>query len=240
MKPVAILTLVAVCALAGTVLLFVEVQDLRDQLAYTRADTRPTTTYDHLALEARLERVENRLAQLAAPTAEPEVYDVARLGAATDDAPAAARPGTDSVDLARPDAALPDSDDEAFRARVQRAQELNRIERRRQDLVDLVDRLANDRRIGPLNDKQKAAVAEVILAVRETMPETIRGIMRKPENRNLPREERFTLVRTEFERVRTETAQKLEEATIPAADAAVIAQEALDFGPGMGRRRPER
>lgn len=239
MKPMAILTLVAVCALAGTVLLYVEVQDLHDQLAYVRADTGPkTVTVDHLALEARLERVENRLTQLAA--AGTETADAARVDVADDGAPATARAGTDALDVARPDAARPAADDEAFRERVQRAQELNRIARRRQDLDDLVDRLARDRRIGPLTDKQKEAVAEVVLAVRETLPETIRSIMRKPENRTLTREERFTLVRTEFERVRNDTAQKLEEATIPAADAVVIAQEALDFGPGMGRRRPER
>ena len=231
MKPITILALVATTALGGVVFLFFEVQDLRDQLAFSRAGTAPkTAVYDHLSTETRLDRLEERFANLSGPDVRAEAPRDTRT--VESEGLPVARAGTDGA------APAPSTvDDEQFRERVERATEQNRRKRRLDEFGDVIDRLVSERRIGTLTDAQKKKVGELIMAAREELPDTIRGIMRSPENRELPREERFALVQTEVEKVRAEVATEIEGASVPAADATVIADEALSFGPGMGRRR---
>ena len=229
MKAVPILAITNAIALAAVLLLYMQQSDLESQLKSARSGGRATSSsVDEAGLEARLlARLRGQIpgAALSAPT---ETRDEARVTGDKSDEPLA----SDAAPRGEGPPVLEGRPMESFRANVRRAQDLNREEDRVSQVVETLDRLISENKIGTLNAAQRKAVARTILGARDKIPTIWRKFRSDPELRALPREERGTIMREEMTEIRTEAQKELEN-TVNAADATTIMEEAMRSSRGM-------
>jgi hypothetical protein len=239
MKLVPVLVVTNALALALVVVLWVQQDDLEARLGSARSGTRRADVpADTTALQDRIARLEARLAARGAPA---EAEDSMPPLSAADDSeappPALANPGEG--------AKAPDFDPaemEVFRQKVKKAQELNAEEEQLNRVIGRIDELAAENKIGALTRKQKEAVAGTILKTRRSIPDLWRKIRENNDMRNMSREERGAVMRTEFDSLRVEAQKSLED-ILPAADAKTIIDDAMgggDRGMWGGMRGPRR
>ncbi len=249
MKAVPILALTNAAALALVILLYVQQEDLKTQIGGNRnsgsqrgSGVAERNLGDAAELADRLDRIERRLANRESTAAS-------AVGVEAKAPPTGARTGSGGVPAeghasASPEAAgqLPPLDPpadfdpqemETFRKKVSIANEINSKEERVQRVVDDIDRLVSENKIGTLNEKQKKVVAGVILGAREKMPGLWRKVASSVEGQNLPRDQMGQLIRAEYETLRTETLTALEQ-TMPAVDAKTLVDESVRGGGQFG------
>ncbi len=242
MKAVPILALTNAAALGLVILLYVQQEDLKAQVSSARSNSGGRSAAvadgqleDRAELAARLDRIERRLANResgggaeAAAGTKPNAPS-GRSGADSRPeqehaSPAAEAPG--NAPSTDPAADFDPQEMEVFRRKVTVANEINAQEARVQRVVEDIDRLVSESKIGRLDEKQKKVVAGVILGAREKMPGLWRRVSASVEGQNLPRDQMGQLMRAEFETLRTETLTALEE-TMPAVDAKTLVDESM-------------
>lgn len=248
MKVIPILALTNTAALVMALLLFLEVEDLKTQVGTSRSDSRGpseiSVSYDDFeALKGRVSRHDEQFATngsegRGAPLAKSadNVSSAVEEGAAIDRSFAS---GEFDEEAAAKDPAM-----EGFRNRVRVAQKLNQREDRVSREIDRIDKLISDSKIGALNPKQKAQVAEQLIQYREARGIAFRGLWQSPEVQNAPDDQRRTVLRetmaTLSETLKADAQAELEK-VMPAADAKEVmdASRGGDRG-GMTRRRGSR
>jgi len=242
MKALPILALTNAAALGLVIVLYVQQEDLKSQIVSARSTPggRSATLADgqledRAELAARLERIERRLANRESSEGSAAVEKSganapeARVGGEASPEPGHASAAPESgapASTADASGEFDPQEMEIFRKKVTVANEINAKEERVRRVVDDIDRLVAENKIGTLNEKQKKVVANVILGAREKMPGLWRKVNASVEGQNLPREQMGQLIRAEYETLRTETLTALEE-TMPAVDAKTLVDESM-------------
>jgi hypothetical protein len=227
MKAAAILAVTTAFSLGGVVVLFVQQQELKEQLAGGgRVAAAESPRAADPVVISRLERLEQQVRAEPVPVPAPvSAAAPGEGGGSRESLPAfaeeeAAAEGYDPVEMER------------FRRKVKRAIELNLEEEQRLQVMEQIDRMVERGAIGAMSAPQKERVAKTVIASRAKARAIWPRIFGTPENRELPMEQRREMVRAEMETLRAE-AQKELETIIPAADAKKIADEQLQQARGL-------
>ncbi len=222
-----------VITLAGLDVLFLQQQDLSERLDRNRSGTsryagaraEGNGEADEIrfeGLEARMRRLEGLDASSELPPSR--IHDgPAEMGSSPGMAPTFPAEGTDTTEGTLSGEAMED-----FRHNVKKAQDLNRREDRVNSLMDRLDRLADDGKIAALEPAQKKRTASLLLRYQDRTPEIWRAVMGRPENRELPWQDRRRLISEAYESLRGEARKELEQ-FLPQTEAEVIAQEGMSF-----------
>lgn len=241
MKAVSILALTTTISLGGVILLYIDQQELKEQLS-TRASTvrAPGAEQDVIQLEAvpwdegQIELVVERYL-----TRQREAGDTVAVveTPGAEDTESVAEDSQDPLDLLLDEpGAVPDNAEmREFRGRVRRAQELNRREDEVRSVFETLDRLSDEGRIAALADDQKRRVTSTILKSREEGRNLWRRVRDSIDTEGLTGDQRRTAwrdqMRVEYETLRSATVKQMEE-IVPAADAGEIIQASLRGGGG--------
>ncbi|MGH7162075.1 MAG: hypothetical protein ACREID_01220 [Planctomycetota bacterium] len=235
MKPVAILAVTNALALGLVVVLYVQHDDLSDQLA---SGGRASSSRRLEAEEfdpARIDRlVREKVLELMAADAGGPGAAAKTEGAGGPSGERAEPPAfpTDAAATGSPEP-LDGPAMESFRKQVRRAVELNQDEDQVKQVIERLDRLVEERQIGALTDPQKEKAAKTLVATRRKIPEIWRKVMADAGGQQIAWEERRNLIQTEYATLRA-SAQKEMEEYLPAPDAKRIAEDALrDRGAGL-------
>ena len=244
MKAIPILIITNVLALCLVLLLYLNQLELKDQLGNVRQPASRAPSAD-LAEAERFDALEKRIADLTRLLEEPTGMVGEGLPSGIDPGP---EEGGETEGFAMPeiedvgkDGLLPTNPKmEVFRRQVRRANELNSQEDRVRRMNESLDRLVQENRIGALDKAQREAVTKTIFKARAKVPQIWEKIRSDGSLADLPREERWQVVRAGFDELQAETQSELE-GTVPAADAKVIvdtlARDLMRGGPGSGRGR---
>ncbi len=249
MKAAPILIVTNAIALGLVAILFLKQEDLKTQIASKRTATRSDSGDDSQDLQARLNKLEERLRVRASMgedgLASAESGDV-RVPAGTDAEGGAARPTTAPGEALTDEKAVALRDGEKdpvmedFRKKVALAQELNQIEQRANRVKDRLDELASDSKIARLSDAQKDKIVKIAFAASERQRDMWRNMRGNTDLEGLSRDERREHFRTTMEEFRTETQKQLEE-VVPAADAKTLVESnVVNAGGGRSLARPTR
>lgn len=224
MKAAPILAVTTALSLGGVALLYVQQQELREQLA---GGGRAKSEQPDPVVLSRIERLEQRTlaeSRAEAPPAPASMATSDAGGGGQEPLPTFAEPRSeedyDPVEMER------------FRKKVKRAIELNNEEEQRLQVMEQLDRMIERSAIGAMSAAQKEKVARTVIASRAKARAIWPRLFGSPENRDLPMEQRRELIRVEMETIRAE-AQKELETIVPAADAKKIADEQLQQGRGF-------
>jgi len=227
-----LLAITTALSLGGVILLYVQQQELKEQLgAGSRAPTeRGRDPHDDPALLSRLELLERRMLEQAstAPLPAPAPPAETKPGEGSTGLPTFPEESAESAEGATPQTFDP-REMETFRHKVKRANELNAEEDQRRAVVEQLDRMIGRNTIGAMTSAQKERTAKTVVASRTKVWGSWQRVFQNPENRDLPMEQRRELVRSEGETIRAE-AQKELETFLPAADAKKIVDEQLQQG----------
>ncbi len=235
MKTVPLLLALNVITLAGLALLFLQQQDLSERLDQNRSGTSryagARAEDDSAAYRILFDDIEARLRSLEGSDRAPDfppprtglVVLPADTGSSPGMAPTFPAEGTDTTEGTLSGEAMDD-----FRLNVKKAQELNRREDRVNSLMDRLDRLAENGKIAALEPAQKRRTASLLLRYQDRTPEIWRAVMSRPENRELPWQDRRQLISEAYESLRGEARKELEQ-FLPQTEAEVIAQEGMSF-----------
>ena len=251
MKALPILVITNALALGLALILMVEQQDLKSQLGAARSrPARPSAGDPGLAAGAARERIgalERQLStlldSLGDPTipvgdgagVEPSLGEEEASGGSNGGGMFGLPPIEEEGELEPGEEPATDPRMELFRRQVRRANQLDSVEDRRVRVERSLDRLVEQNRIGQLDATQKKAVTTKLMAARGQVSTIWARLREDPAIRELPREERWQAMRTQYEDFRTKTQRELEK-VVPAADAKVIAEVAMrDAGRGGGR-----
>jgi len=250
MKAVSILALITTISLGGVILLYIDQQELKEQLSTRAGAVRApggekeviqleAIPWDDGQIEMAVERYLARQREGAGTVAVVETP-------ATEGVDAAPKESEDPLDLLleEPGAVPDDAEMREFRGRVRRAQELNRREDEVRSVFETLDRLSDEGRIAALADDQKRRVTSTILKSREEGRNLWRNVRDKIDTEGLTGDQRRTAwrdqMRVEYETLRSSTVKQMEE-IVHAADAGEIIQASLRGGGGdRGRGRTSR
>ena len=255
MKAITILVITTVLSLGAVILLYVEQQELKEQLLTSSRSTGARTSGPTLAAldaqdidDQRIEDIVMRtLARMRTDETSGSAVPVEASGAVAEGE------GTDAVQADPLEALLTETEEgdtqdvgemKEFRTRVRRALDLNRREDEIKRIFGTLDRLSDEGRIGALNDEQKGKVTRAIISTRQKTRNVWRSVWSSiPDNQSMSRQERFQAareqVRVEYENIRAATTKEMEE-IVPAADAKVIIEQSIrggDTGGFRGGRR---
>jgi hypothetical protein len=129
---------------------------------------------------------------------------------------------------ADPSLGMEPADMELFRKQVRKAQELNVQEDQLLRIVENIDRLVEDKRIGALSPEQEQKAARIVMATNRKLLGISGRVRQDYDIANMTSEERRQVIREEYERVRIEARSELE-GVVPAADAEVIVDDRFRF-----------
>jgi hypothetical protein len=256
MKAVPVLAVITALSLGAVVLLYVEQQELKEQLLTSSrvSNARTSSGVGVAPLDAqdiddqRIEDIVMRtLARMRADETPGPAVPVEAAGAVAEGE------GTDAAAADPLDVLLAETEEgnrqdvsemKEFRTRVRRAMDLNRREDDIKRIFGTLDRLSQEGRIGALNDDQKGKVTRAIISNRQKTRNVWRNVWSSiPNNESMSRQERFQAareqVRIEYETLRTETTKEMEE-IVPAADAKVIIESSMRGGDTGGFRSSRR
>ena len=255
MKAIPILVITTALSLGAVILLYVEQQELKEQLLTSSRSTGARTSGTTLAAldaqdidDQRIEDIVMRtLARMRTDETSGSAALVEAAGAVTEGE------GTDAVQADPLEMLLTETEEgdtqdvaemKEFRTRVRRAMDLNRREDEIKRIFGTLDRLSNEGRIGALNDEQKGKVTQAIISTRQKTRNVWRNVWSSiPQDESMSRQERFQTareqVRVEYESIRTATTKEMEE-IVPAADAKVIIEQAVRGGDTGGFRSSRR
>jgi hypothetical protein len=256
MKIIPILAVTNALALGLAVYLYVQLDQVRSQTGAGRSDTASAR------LAARVDTLERDLAMKgvelvpAAPAPE-AVSRTDSSGAAMEPKehdgkapPALAANAPEETQDATTGAGAEENYDpremEVFRHKVKKALEINAEEDQKNRIIDGIDDLVKQNKIAPLNTKQKEGVAATVIAYRQKIPLVFTKLRESGALDNASREDRGRIVRSEFDTLRAEAQQSLEQ-YMPAADAKTYLDESMrdgmrggfgGFGGGPGAPTP--
>ncbi|MFI5402149.1 MAG: hypothetical protein ACHQ1G_04370 [Planctomycetota bacterium] len=232
MKIVPVLAITNALALALAIYVYVEQGSNRG--GSVRSDVVRTDPIENARLEMRLNELERLLAAKARESAAPDA-----LAHGTTEDPAGAPAGSDGASPlasqppemgADPAGAVEEEfnprEMETFRKKVKKAQELNEAEDQKTRIVEGIDRLVKENKIGSLTPAQKESVANTVVVSRKKGIDIWRKLREGGGIDSTNREEMGRIVRQEMETVRTETQRALEE-IMPAIDAKTYLDETM-------------
>jgi hypothetical protein len=241
MKIVPVLAITNALALALAIYVYVEQGSNRG--GSVRSDVVRSDPIENARLEMRINELERLLAAKAressgAPDAlaHGTTEDPAGAPAGSDGAsPLASQPPEAGADPAGSvEEEFNPREMDTFRKKVKKANELNEAEDQKTRIIESVDRLVKENKIGPLTPAQKESVANTVVVSRKKGIDIWRKLRESGTLEGTNREEMGRLVRQEVETIRTETQRALEE-IMPAIDAKTYLDETMrDQVRGLG------